>query len=143
MSSWINLLFLGGIALQDLKRRRIDLVLLAAYAAAGVVFAALRNGARPELWLADLAPGALLCAAGRLSRGGIGAGDGIAVLGLGLMTGIAETLAAVLGALVLCTAAGAFLGIRRKTGWKTDLPYTPFLAAVCLARVLLALAEGT
>ena len=142
MSSWINMGFLGGIALQDLRHREIRLLLLAAYLAAGIPAAAFRNGPRPLLWLADLSAGMLLCGLSRISRGGIGTGDGLTVLGAGLMTGITETVSAVLAALVLCTAAGTVIGVRRGTGWKTGLPFTPFLALAFLVRTGITLAGG-
>ena len=135
MREGIVLVLLIFFAVEDMKKKSLSLFLLAA--AFGVALL-LRF-----LWLGDMAAGAagfvsglMVCAAGKLSRGQIGMGDGFLLTVTGVLLGFWKNMELFLAALFLCAvfAAGALVFKKKGRGYR--VPFVPFLAGAQLFRML-------
>ena len=87
---------------------------------------------------AGLLPGIFLLMAAALSKGRIGYGDGILLIAVGLICGLAETLSILIAALLLAAAAGGVYLLVRKKPIGTELPFAPFVLAAAGAVMLLS-----
>lgn len=116
----------------DCARQKIPVAILAAGAAAGIVFAGRQIYQGSWGWhevLLALLPGAVLLAFGMVTEGKLGRGDGDMVLVLGLFMGWELCLGVLCAA---CLLAAVFSGIglaAKKLGKKSRIPFAPFLFA--------------
>lgn len=133
--------FLGIFTCQDLKTREIPVPLLIAFLAACLLVRAAVFPAAPAVILAGTIPGLCLLAAARLSRGAVGAGDALVILGLGLLLGAAEAVLLFLGGLFFLFLPAAVLFFRAGRR-RTELPYIPFLFVFYVIREVSLWAAG-
>ena len=113
----------------DIKKKKIILSLTAVCMAAGVAIR-LYEG---ELWKPETAlcllPGILVIALAYISQGGIGHGDGLLILSLGMLLGITGLIQLLTISLIAAGLFSLVLLITGKAGKKTAIPFVPFLFA--------------
>ena len=66
----------------------------------------------------------------------IGKGDGFLILGTGVYMGFWASFMIVFAAMLLVCIYGLFV-IKKKRGWKYEIPFAPFLAASYIMAVIL------
>lgn len=120
---WIVLL--AANTWQDLKKREICLKFTAAAGGLAAVWKAAAEQASPAGLAAGLLPGVFCLGAGLISRGQIGAGDGILLCAAGICLGFWETLRMICLALLAASVFGTWRWLREKRGG--ELPFVPFL----------------
>ncbi len=137
---WLYLMALG---LEDLKTKTVSRRWLIAGGAAGAVCAAaelLSGRLTPTHLLAErlpgLLPGFLLLLAGRFTADQVGKGDGLCFLSLSLWMSAERLFLLLLFSLLLCAAAGTVMVIRKKGGWKSAMPFLPFIWAAWTLQLL-------
>lgn len=81
----------------------------------------------PRGLVLSLIPGALLLAISYLTKQGVGLGDGLMVLSLGPLFGIADMVLVATIAFTLSAIVGSVLLILRKAGRKSVMAFMPFL----------------
>ncbi len=136
MGKWIGkvllLLILAGAAYEDCKEKQIHLCLLLGAAVAGLVLHLIFH----EETLADMLLGAsvgiLLLLIAWISRGSIGAGDGVMVTVSGMILGFWGNVVLLMTALGMVCMAALFLLVIKRKGKKYRVPFLPFLLAAYL-----------
>jgi len=121
---WI-VLFVFGI--EDWKKKRISLPGLTLFLAGGVLSQIWEEQNDCGSLLLSLIPGGVLLLLAFAAPEGLGTGDGLVLLGIGLFLPWQQTLALLAGALALSSAWGILLMLRHRGGRKTTLPFVPFL----------------
>lgn len=129
-----GLLFMAGSALYDLRYRRIHPVYTAAFGVCGLLAAAMSGREAAEI-AGALLPGLLLLLFSFLTRGAVGAGDGIALAVLGLYVETWDLLISCCLGFFLASAAAGFLFLKNRRG-RDELPFLPFLFAGMLLGML-------
>lgn len=144
MKRWLFGVFLAVAAGQDLKRKRVDIwiyLLFGTLAAAVLIGSQSGRMTECEIWLKGLAeavwclcPGLVLLGFGRVSRGGIGVGDGCFFLVSGLLLSFWENMMILGYGTLLCGlySLGYLVWKRMKRGTPADvrrhkIPFLPFL----------------
>lgn len=119
------------LSIQDIKRRKISIksiLILAIFIPAAVWIDYKIYGCVPEvkhmMW--SLVTGGFISVAGMLS-GLMGAGDGIVVAFIGLLTDWRFAVAVFLLALFIISVVGAVILVLKKAGLKQEMPFIPFL----------------
>ena len=140
-------LFLVILSLEDIRSRMLPAPVLLLGAVLGIAVRAWSGWtARIFPDILAFAPGAFLLLMSGISRGGIGAGDGLVFLVTGIWLGPEKTfwmfagglLCTSLGALILC--AGSFRNGRRSLSKR--LPMVPFLLPVWMILLADGIAGG-
>ena len=127
----LPLLMLSAGTWTDIREKSVDVrpILLAGLAGTALRII-MRDESLPAL-LTALAPGMILLAAALTSRGGVGIGDGLCVLVLGLYFPPEEIWMILFAALCFGSVMGALLLFRgRERG--SSFPFLPCLLAGCL-----------
>ena len=127
--------YLTANTVLDLRSREISVPVSALYAGIVLILRIARDGAAPLQLAAGLLPGAVLCLLSLIGKEKVGAGDGIAVMALGLAMGFDGAFSVFfLG----CLLAGAWslLGMAAGKCRVTDsIPFMPFLLGAYLLRL--------
>ena len=136
----LPLLVLSAGTWTDIREKSVDVRPILLAGLAGIMIRVImRDESVPEL-LAALAPGMILLALTIASRGGVGAGDGLSLLALGLYFPPEEVWAILFTALCFGGVTGALLLIRGR-GRGDSFPFLPCLLAgfLCceIARMIL------
>ena len=131
-----TVVFLAMNSWLDIRRREISLLLTVVYAGCGIIYSILQ-GRKIQDVLIPAGIGILFLAAGRISRGAIGAGDCWILLALGALLDT-ETYIRMLciGFFLAAFWSGILLVIRRKSR-KTEIPLVPFLLAGYIGGILI------
>lgn len=132
---WGAWVLLGVTSIFDLRYKRIPLLLIISGTVLGVVAIITRGAESSELVYA-LMPGILLLITAFLTREKIGYGDGMLLLGLGLLEGVIGCLGDLLIGLLLASVFGLILFVFGKRGREITLPFVPFLLAAHALRFL-------
>ena len=128
-------IYLVICALTDIRTRRISVPLSIAAALTGTGFAIYSRCAPQEIMIRVL-PGFLILALSWLTRGAVGAGDGIVIAVVGLFLDPGQLLGTWLAGSFFAAVAAGILFIRTRQG-KREIPYVPFLLAGYLAALLI------
>lgn len=134
MGNWILCAVLGFGSIQDIKAKRVSLLLILA-GIAGACLVWLAGGEDREAFsgfLLGAVPGAALTAVSLVSRQAVGLGDALMVLVMGLYLGMRRTWAELLTACLLAMLAAVLCIVIFKKGKKYELPFLPFLLAAHL-----------
>jgi len=121
---WIFLLVMG---IEDWKKKRISLPGIMLFLVVGM-FTRIWDGQND--WgslVLSLIPGGVLLLLAFAAPEGIGTGDGLVLLGIGLFLPWQQMLALLAGALALSSVWGITLMLCHRGGRKTVLPFIPFL----------------
>lgn len=124
----VLLLLLGSCAWQDFRKKTI--LVWPVILCGGLGFAGnLIHGGSTEIpgMLLGMIPGAALLLAGWVSRGQIGAGDGLTVLTMGIYLGFWETMEIFFYASLSAGVVAFFLMYARKKKKNYEIPFLPFL----------------
>ena len=132
------LVFLGLGAVFDLRKQALPSAFLAAALAFGSVLAVFLRDGMPWTLLFSFLPGLFLLSLVPATRSGIGAGDGLLLLGIGTLLPLSEILFLLCIGLLLASGYAAVLLLKR-CGRNTTFPLVPFL---CGGYFLLLLAES-
>ncbi len=124
----VYLLIMTGF---DVTKGRISLC-LSLISAGGLVLLRIQEVCENEMsfgvMFSGIYIGVILLILSKLSRGGIGAGDGIVFVVTGLVYGIWENAVLLLIALTLSGVVGGILLILHKVGRKALIPFVPFVS---------------
>lgn len=121
-----TLVFLGGNAWKDWRKREISIVLVIAYALCGVISGIVEKRGWTD-WLMPLAIGLMFVALGVLTKGSIGLGDGWLLLALGCLLSAELYVKTLMIGLLLAAGWSGVLLIVCKKNRKTEIPLVPFL----------------
>ncbi|HAE44479.1 MAG TPA: prepilin peptidase [Lachnospiraceae bacterium] len=130
------LVFLAGNAARDIKRHEISLPFTVAGAITGILAAFFIRDDRPLGILLSTAPGLVSLLLTLLTRGSIGAGDGIILLILGLCYPPEEIAGILFSALLLAAVMSAILLVRRHRGTEKFAFVPFFMAGFLIFRIL-------
>ncbi len=120
---------LTAVSVIDIRCREIPLKLLAASGIGAAAYQAFGLGEDFLLIVGGAAVGVLFVLISRVTGEGVGYGDSLGILGLGIYLGLWRLLEVLAGAFfLLALCAGAVL-IRKKMSRKASLPFYPFLTA--------------
>lgn len=121
----------------DIKRKEINLKLLAVFFVAGIVLFLMSSKHNWLLFVGGIAEGAALLLVSYATREGIGLGDGFLLICTGALLGAKNNLIMFFVACFLCSIWSAILIFFKKAGRKTRIPFVPFLIpgfiVMCLA----------
>ena len=118
----------------DLDRRRLPRAWLAFHLGTGLWLAFMRCGLTSLSWVPALIPGLFILAAGLLTHGSIGSGDGWILMAGGLACGGTAAAEELMIALFLCAGFSLVLLALGRATRRTRLPFAPFLALAELVR---------
>lgn len=124
-------------AWQDCRKREIVPVSLCIFLAGGILVNMVYAYQTPGNIAGGLLIGAGMLLLSQLSRGAVGKGDGYLLCVAGLYLGMAETLALLLGGLLLCAAWALLLLALKRAEKNTDIPFIPFLLFAYLGELVL------
>ncbi len=127
--SVLAMLIIGS--LEDIKNKQIHIVWIACFALEGVL-CCFFLGKQPAISviieiMIDMVPGFLLLLLSFVTKGGIGAGDGILLMAAGIFLGTARVCKIFIYAIFLSAMYAWFLFIIKKKGRKHEIPFVPFL----------------
>ena len=120
------LTMLGICSYEDLKNRRICVGWLAAFAIEGILYAIFCKEGLSVKMLTAILPGLLLFLLSFVSKGGIGSGDGLLFVVIGIFLGGACVLTILLYAVILSGGYALYLFVFRKKGKKYEIAFVPF-----------------
>lgn len=115
-------------ALEDIRKRSVSLKQILLVLILGVFWQLWREEFLTWVTVGGLVSGGLFWIFARLSAG-LGEGDALIIVCLGLYMGMWESLAVVLAALFLSSAAALYLLLAKKKPSRTAIPFLPYLAA--------------
>jgi len=127
---------LGGLAVVDLKRKKIPVVPVVAMGVILLLFRFLEGVRIPEL-VVGLLPGAGMVLFAHLSREAVGIGDGLVLFFLGMGYCADKILVMLFAALLLAAVVSVVLLSLKKAGRKSEIPFLPFLFLGWLICVLI------
>lgn len=143
MVEMFRMALLGGMlcvsAWTDFKRKQVSMLLLAVFAIVGILGQLIFRQESAVSLVAGVLIGLLVLGVSRLTKGGIGAGDGWILCVTGIYLGFYKNMQLFFTALILSAIAGAGLIIIKKANRKTELAFVPFLLAAYAGIVLSAL----
>lgn len=120
-------LLIGSVL--DVKTRRLPLLYLLLFGCAGILALCFGTPRDPAVFFRALLPGLLLLVIGAATREGVGYGDGVVVLILGILLGARLCAGAVLAGLFLSALCSCLLLLFKRVNGKSRIPYIPFLTA--------------
>ncbi len=139
----VSLAFNGVIlcllSAQDIKKKKVGLVPVLVLAIVNAGLAALCGRTALEI-LCGLIPGVMALGISVLTGGKLGTGDGLVLMGLGLLYGWDRTLLIWFAGLFLSAVTGMILLGLKKVKLKTAIPFVPF---ICLGFATFNLWEKT
>lgn len=122
--------FLAVESICDIRKKEISLWTIIVFGAGGAAAGAAESLLGGEVilsWIPGLFPGLFLILAAKVTREGIGYGDGAVLMVSGMYLGFVYTLNLLLCGLLLSALAAVFLITVKKAGRKYQIPFLPFL----------------
>lgn len=128
--------WLAALAAEDFKNKSVKTWHIAAMLLPGILYAALyRYGGEESsltillFLLADLVPGLILCLLSKLTRRGIGMGDALVTMVIGIYMGTRFAFICLCAAFFLASPAALLLYCLKKKQKTARIPFLPFLFA--------------
>lgn len=129
------LVFLGVCSWQDMKYKKICVQWLLYFMLAGIGYhLILKKISFLELAM-GIVPGMVLLLLSFVSHGGIGEGDGLLMLAVGIVTGMETSVQMLLAASVFSAFYALFIYLFQRKGRNTQIPFVPFLFLGFLAEL--------
>lgn len=128
---------LGISTFIDIKTRSVSFKVLLAYGILGVFNIFLFDKQNLLTALSGAFIGVIILVLSKLTRGGIGMGDGLLLIVTGLFLGIWKNTELLLGSFFLAALFSIVLLIAKKADRKKEIPFIPFLLLSFLGLVLL------
>lgn len=135
----VLLVMLAVSAVEDIRKKKISLIWIGIFAAAGIVGNIFWESESIWSLVGGVCVGILLLGISRVTHGEIGLGDGCIICVIGVYLGFFKNMELLLTALLLAAVCAIILVLLRKAGRKTELPFVPFL---CMAHILVWTLEG-
>lgn len=132
-------LFLSYFTYEDIKTRRLSGKGIFLFVIVGVMVSVLFPVYRIGQILLGMGIGGGLLIVSLLSKGGIGAGDGMVVLISGIYLGVRENCFLLLLALLVSSLYSGVLWIGKKVDRKQKIPFIPFLLVGYIMRLFLGI----
>lgn len=129
------LVLLAALTREDIRRKQISIKPLIPAGIAGI---ALFFAGRPfsaQSLLGGIGVGVFLLIVSAVGRGGVGAGDGWALLVAGIFLGFGRTLALLMTALFLAAGYALLLLAVKRCGRKQEFAFLPFVLAAYLCQL--------
>ena len=123
----------------DIKTKRLPVSLIIIGGMAGILYQCLVNGMVGIVQFSGMAVGMLMIGISRIGKAGIGLGDGVLFLVLGMFYPFFHMVELLTKSSILAGVYGLLLMGCRKGNLKTELPFVPF---VLLQYILLQLMNG-
>lgn len=135
--------WLAAVAAEDFRSKKIKIWHIAAVLLPGIAYAAMYRypGYTGEsnfltmlfYLLADFLPGIFLCCLSRLTKKGIGMGDALVTMAVGVYTGVRSALISLCAAFFLVFPAALLQYCLKKKQKTAAIPFLPFLFAGYIA----------
>lgn len=134
---WTRIAVIGMLAIcsaEDLRRKQVHLNLILAFGIAGIVFHMLWQMQTIENVIFGMSVGGVLLLFSILTRGRIGAGDGILMVVTGIYLGLEQNLELLMCSLFICAVYALGLLVFRKKNRKDTVAFVPFVLVsyVCM-----------
>ncbi len=123
----------------DIKTKRLPVSLIIIGGMAGILYQCLVNGMVGIVQFSGMAVGMLMIGISRIGKAGIGLGDGVLFLVLGMFYRFDQMIELLMKASIMTGVSGLILMACKKGNLKTELPFIPF---VCVQYVLLQIVNG-
>lgn len=117
------------VSVIDIRYRKIPVKILAAMNAGAFIFQCLCQKEDIVLIVGGIAIGVAFLAISRATKEGVGYGDSLGILGLGIYLGLWKLFEVLAGAFFLLALCAIGVLIRKKMSRKIALPFYPFLTA--------------
>lgn len=130
------LIIIAANSFSDVRRHEICPIFTAAGGCAGLFYACIRSSESPWLYPASLLPGTVLLLFSFLTRGAVGAGDGLLLIALAGYLELTDILVIVFSGMLFSSVYGS---LRLLMGDKRDreFAFVPFLFAGYVMHLLL------
>lgn len=115
------------VSVIDIKYRKIPVQVLAAMNAGAILGQCLYRREDIILVAGGIAVGAVFLFVSRVTEEGVGYGDSLGILSLGIYAGLWSLLEILAGAFFLLALCAAIVLVRKKMSRKHSLPFYPFL----------------
>ena len=125
--SIITVICLGGLSVEDIRRKEISGWSLLITAGIGLVLLAVDGCWREWQTLYRFVPGLVWLLLGWMTRESIGYGDGLVLLCMGGFMGISQLVRMWFAAITMAGLVAIFLLVVRHMQRKAELPFVPFL----------------
>lgn len=126
---------LGILGFQDWRKKYVSLWLTVSMCILAFILKVIEQKNVLENIAAGIFLGLLLLVIGKITGNGIGEGDALILLGLGIYMGIFQAAAVLFYGLVGCALTGMIFMILRKKKWKEEIAFIPFLFAGYIIQV--------
>lgn len=117
------------VSVIDIKYRKIPVQVLAAMSAGAFLGQCLCRREDIILIAGGIATGAVFLLVSRVTEEGVGYGDSLGILSLGIYTGLWNLLEILAGAFFLLALCAVIVLVRKRMSRKHSLPFYPFLTA--------------
>ena len=129
--------FLGLNTIIDIKKQEVSMPLIILYGITGVVLTVLGKTTVLSDFMGGMVIGGLILILHKLTRGGIGMGDGYLLMVTGMYLGFLKNLILIFYAMLLTAAVSVFLLICKRADRKKKMPFVPFLFIAYMGMVIL------
>ena len=137
MINGVVITMLAVETVSDIRTRKISLLRLSAFLAAGIVFNIVMK--YQTLWslLGGIAPGLILMLYARLTGEGIGYGDCVLFIVSGIFIGFFDNLKLLFLSLVLASVVGGVLVLLKKGNFRMKIPFVPCILSAYAIMIVL------
>lgn len=111
----------------DMKYRKIPVQILAAMNIGAILYQCLCRREDIILIMGGAAAGVVFLFISRVTKEGVGYGDSLGILGLGIYVGLWKLLEILAGAFFILAICAVIIMVRKKMSRKYALPFYPFL----------------
>lgn len=129
------LAFLIGVSFIDVKKKKVPMWTLLILLVGGIVHQ-IMDFQGFWLLLYDCMPGIVLLMIARITSQQIGYGDGLLVLGIGMLLGIQKSILVIMFALMGSFIIASILLLCKKANRKTQIPFFPCVLAGYLMQII-------
>ena len=127
MAYFVAIIMLTILTVEDIKEKEISVTLAILFIVSGLALALVRDNGFSVDIIYSILPGVFLLAVSIITNGKIGAGDGLALIGLGAAIGALGAIVAFVIGILLAAGYGAAKMLRKKIRGTAALPFLPFL----------------
>ena len=117
-----------GLAIVDIFRKRIPLVMVAILILTAIGTIIFTRSFDVVLTLGGAAVGLVFVLVSKITKEGIGYGDSLLILALGIYLGFWRVMVLIMVAFFLSALFAVFVAIIKEKGRKATFPFVPFLA---------------
>lgn len=126
-SKVICLCYLGVLAVEDIRKRRIPVWLLGISAVSALVYQGIEREIPAVLWLSGAAVGIIFLIISKVTEEALGYGDSVLIGILGIYLGIWQLICLLVTAFFLAALYAVIIMMRHKFRKKAAFPFVPFL----------------